>query len=102
MFYTNGKWSLFIKEFNHTIDIVRAVDNQFNEYPHDLKHLISKSKNKAADARKKFLGNFKNLDEFLQFHPARKGCQSKWGLKKTIQLNLKKMSIQMEKEIIQK
>jgi len=62
----NGQWSLFIKEFNHTIDKARVLDAKFDVVnPKDLTHKI---KHRANMARNNFLKEFKNLDQFLQFY----------------------------------
>ena len=65
---SSGKWSVMIKEFIHSIEIARKIDNIFKNFENREDLTNEKNQNIAVEARNHFLGNFENIEKFLSVH----------------------------------
>ena len=76
----NSKWNIIIKEFTHSIEMAKVLDNIFNSYQSYTK-LAHESKAIALKHRKAFLDivKFRTIDDFLLSH-----SQKNFELKKEI------------------
>ena len=64
---STGKWSVMIKEFTHSFEMARTLDNIFKNLK-NIEDLTNEKQSIAVKARNNFLGDFKNIEQFLSEH----------------------------------